>query len=49
MISWFLIGLIVAIPAALICYSGPSNRPPWLFRGFFLLIFLIFVLTALLY
>jgi hypothetical protein len=48
MISWFLIGLIVAIPAALICYSGPSNHPPWLFRGFFLLIFLIFVLTALL-
>jgi len=48
MVSWFLIALIIAIPTALIWYSGPSSRPPWLFRGFFLLIFLIFVLTALL-
>jgi hypothetical protein len=38
--------LIVAIPGVLIWYSGPSDRPPWLFRGFFLLIFLIFVVTA---
>jgi tryptophan-rich sensory protein len=48
MVSWFLIGLIIAIPAVLVWYSGPSTRPRWLFRGFFLLIFLIFVLTALL-
>src|SRR6267143_5406888 len=48
MISWFLIALIIAIPAVLIWYSGPSTRPPWLFRSFFLLIFLILVLTALL-
>jgi hypothetical protein len=48
MISWFLMLLIIAIPAVLIWYSGPSDRPPWLFRGFFFLIFLIFVLTALL-
>jgi hypothetical protein len=48
MISWFLIALIIAIPAVLIWYSGPAPRPPWLFRSFFLLIFLIFVLTALL-
>jgi len=48
MISWFLIALIIAIPAVLIWYSGPSTRPPWLFRSFFLLIFLILVITALL-
>src|SRR3977135_2474150 len=48
MISWFLIALIIAIPAVLIWYSGPSTRPPWLFRSFFLLIFLILILTALL-
>jgi uncharacterized membrane protein YtjA (UPF0391 family) len=48
MISWFLIALIIAIPAVLIWYSGPSTRPPWLFRSFFLLIFLILVLTSLL-